>query len=202
MRKALSVDDQLYYLREFEHIVFVRLLIAEHKTNGAEQAISDATRLLHRLLQAAEAGQRVGSVLQILVMQALVHEAQSDIASARELLERALSLAEPEGHVRLFVDEGLPMAQLLSALAAPSIMPDYVERLLGVFTAEGVVGSDNLRSIAESQLLVDPLSERELEILTHIAAGLKNKEIAAALFVSINTVSLSHQKHLQQTRGQ
>jgi LuxR family maltose regulon positive regulatory protein len=157
-------------------------------------------KLLQRLLAAAENGQRMGSVLEILVMQALAHEAQSDIASARVPLERALALAEPEGYVRLFVDEGVPMAQLLSAIAAQKILPDYVAKLLAVFAADGVASTSKSKMPTANQPLVDPLSEREIEILTHVAAGLKNKEIAAKLFVSINTIHY-HTKNIYSKLG-
>jgi LuxR family maltose regulon positive regulatory protein len=92
--------------------------------------------LLERLLKAAEAGGRMGSVIEILVLQALAHEAQGNISQALVLLERTLTLAEPEGYVRIFVGEGKPMAKLLSEAAAQGIMSDYVIKLLEVFRAE------------------------------------------------------------------
>ena len=198
--QGLSVADELSYRREFEHLTFVRLLVAEYKTNQTEHAISEAMELLQRLLGAAEDGHRLGSMLEILVMQALSYEAQGDIPSALVPLERALSLAEPEGYMRLFIDEGLPMAQLLSATAAKKIMPDYVGKLLAAFDGVEQVSSGKSESPPVSQPLVDPLSERELEILTHVAAGLKNKEIAAKLFVSVNTIHY-HTKNIYSKLG-
>lgn len=198
--RSLPAAEELSYLREFEHLTFVRLLIAEFKTNQTEHAISEAMELLPRLLKAAEDGQRLGSLLKILVMQALAYEAQGDIASAREPLERALSLAKPEGYVRLFVDEGLPMAQLLSAVAAKKIMPNYVGKLLAAFDVEGLAGTGKSDSPVVRQPLVDPLSKRELEILGHVAAGFKNKEIAAKLFVSVNTIHY-HTKNIYSKLG-
>jgi LuxR family maltose regulon positive regulatory protein len=198
--RGLSVTNDLSYLREFEHLTYVRLLIAEYKINQTESAVSEAVECLQRLLAAAADEQRMGSVLEILVMQALAHEAQGDILSACKPLERALTLAEPEGYVRLFVDEGVPMAQLLSTIAAKKIMSDYVGKLLGAFDIEGQAGTSKADSSTGRQPLVDPLSERELEILTHVAAGMKNKEIAAQLFVSVNTIHY-HTKNIYSKLG-
>ena len=118
--QGLSATDDLSYLREFEHITLARVLLAQHTTERAERSaasIHEATRLLERLLQAAEEGGRTGSVIEILVLQALAHQTRGDIPAALASLERALTLAEPEGYVRVFVDEGPPMAVLLRAAA-------------------------------------------------------------------------------------
>ena len=104
--QGLSADDDLSYLREFEHITLARVLLARYKSDREDRSIHEAMGLLERLLQAAEAGERTGSVIEILVLQALAHQAQGDIPAALVPLERALTLAEPEGYVRIFVDEG------------------------------------------------------------------------------------------------
>ena len=91
--------------------------------------------LLERLLKAAQEGGRTGSAIEILVLQALAHQAQGDIPAALLPLHQALTLAEPEGYVRMFVDEGPPMAQLLLEAAARGIMPDYTGKLLAAFQA-------------------------------------------------------------------
>ena len=94
--------------------------------------------LLERLLQAAEEGERTGSVIEILVLQALAHQMQGNISAALVPLERALTLAEPEGYVRIFVDEGQPMAALLEAAVKHGIALNYVRHLLTAFgKAEG-----------------------------------------------------------------
>ena len=98
--------------------------------------------LLERLLQAAEAGERTGSVIEILVLQALAHQMQGDISAALTPLERALTLAEPEGYVRIFVDEGPPMAVLLEEAAKHGIAPNSVRQLL---TATGSAAGQNAR---------------------------------------------------------
>lgn len=180
-------------------MILTRLLIAEYKHSQTDDIINEAMGLLKRLLKAAEEGQRVGSILEILVIQVLAYEAQGNISSAQELLERALTLAKPEGYVRLFINEGTPMAQLLSTIAAHEIMPNYAGTLLAAFEDEGQRSLDNAYD-PPVQPLVDPLSKRELEILTLIAAGLKNKEIAEQLFISLNTV-LYHIKNIYSKLG-
>ncbi|HEX5915917.1 MAG TPA: tetratricopeptide repeat protein, partial [Rubrobacter sp.] len=107
--RGLSAHDDLSYLREFEHITLARVLIARYKSDREERYIHEAMGLLERLLIAAEEGGRMGSVMEMLVLQALAHEAQGDIPSALVPLDSALRLADPEGYVRVFVDEGTPM---------------------------------------------------------------------------------------------
>ena len=132
----------------------------------------------------------MGSVIEILVLQALAHEAQGDIPAALVPLERALTLAEPEGFIRIFVDEGRPMAQLLSEAAARGIMPDYTAKLLAVFEAEEHKSEDESRlpHALPAQSLTEPLSQRELEVLRLVAQGLSNREISERLFLAVITV--------------
>src|SRR5882757_9885292 len=151
--RGLSVADDLSYLREFEHITLARVLLAGYAAERAERTSQEATRLLERLLRAAEEGQRTGSVIEILVLQALARQARDDVPAALASLQRALTLAEPEGYVRIFADEGPPMASLLRAAAKQGIAPSYVRRLLAaVNKAED--------STPASQGLIEPLSER------------------------------------------
>jgi LuxR family maltose regulon positive regulatory protein len=188
--RGLSVDDDLSYLREFEHVTLARVLIAKYKRDRANRSILEAMGLLERLLKAAEEGGRMGSVIEILVLQALAHEAQGNIPLALLPLERALALAEPEGYIRIFVDEGIPMAQLLSATAAHGIMPDYIGKLLAVIEAEEYKREDRsyLPPAPPAQPLIEPLSQRELEVLQLIAQGLSNREISERLFLALSTV--------------
>ena len=111
------------FLHEFEHITLARVLIAQYQNDRMEGSIQAAMQLLERLLQAAEEGSRMGSVIEILVLQALAFQAQGSITHALVPLERALTLAEPEGFVRIFVDEGKSMAELLKRLEAKDGTP-------------------------------------------------------------------------------
>jgi LuxR family transcriptional regulator, maltose regulon positive regulatory protein len=193
---GLSVDDELSYLRECEHITLARVLIAEHTRAPADHIIREAMRLLDRLLQAAQDGTRMGSVIEIGLLQALAHQAQGNLAPALVALERVLRLAEPEGYVRVFVDEGLPMAGLLSEAAARGVMPHYTAKLLAVFEVEAQrsAGPSPRLTTSASQLMIEPLSQRELEILHLIAEGLSNREISEQLFLAVNTVKGHNQK--------
>ena len=132
--RRLSADDDLSYLHEYEHITLARVLLAKHTTERAQGDLHDPARLLERLLEAAEAGARTGSVIEILVVQALVHQAERDTPAALAALERALTLAEPEGYVRLFIDEGPAMVSLLRAAAKQGIVQGYARRLLAAAT--------------------------------------------------------------------
>ena len=200
--QGLTADDDLSYLCEYEHITLARLLIAQHQHAGDGDALDDALRLLARLALAAETGGRMGSLIEILALQTLTYQAQDHLPEAMATLERALVLAEPEGYVRLFIDEGEPMAALLGEAAKRGIMPTYVQRLqagLAGDSEETAVSPPTTRPIP-AQPHIDPLSKRELEILTLIAAGLKNKEIAEQLVISLNTV-LYHNKNIYSKLG-
>ena len=191
--RDLSVDDDVSYLREFEHMILARVLIAQEKKGLVDGSIHDAKALLERLLQAAEEGRRMGSVIEISALLALAHAAQGDIPLALASLERALTLAEPEGYLRLFVDEGLPMAALLQEAAKHGIAPNYVRQLLAAF------GKDEGRT-SVIQLLIEPLSERELEVLRLLGTELTGPEIARELMVSLNTM-YTHTKSIYNKLG-
>jgi LuxR family maltose regulon positive regulatory protein len=130
----------------------------------------------------------MGSVIEILILQALAHEAQGNISPALESLERALTLAGPEGYVHIIVDEGPPMALLLSEALNRGIAPDYVRQLLGRFPDAKPEQAGSVQRGAPGSELVEPLSEREIEVLQLIAAGHTYQEVAERLVISLNTV--------------
>ena len=144
-QRDLAVDDNLSYLREFEHVTLARVLIARYRRDRTARAIHDAVGLLERLQREAEAAGRTGSAIKMLVLQALAREAQEDIPRALIPLERALKLAEPQGYVRMFVDEGAPLARLLAEALARGIRREYVSKLLAVIASEKRADAENTR---------------------------------------------------------
>jgi LuxR family maltose regulon positive regulatory protein len=115
-------------------------------------------------------------------------------------LERALALAEPGGFIRIFVDEGPSMARLLHEAPSREIAPDYVRRLLAAFPVAEPEQADPLKREAPKSELLEPLSERELEVLQLIAEGLTNPEIASRLFLALNTVK-AHSRNIYGKLG-
>jgi LuxR family maltose regulon positive regulatory protein len=178
---GLHVDGELSYLREEESINLARVLMAQKRWDVAG-------RLIGRLLEAAESGERWGRVIELLILQALLLDAQDESDEALEFLARALPLAEPQDYMRIFIDEGEPMAQLLYRAAAHGITPGYTGKLLASF--------QNLESapVAESEVraakfgIIEPLSAREFEVLDCLTEGLSNREIAQRLTISLTTV--------------
>jgi len=178
---GLSAGDDLTYLREFEHITLARLL--------------------RRLLEAAEAGGRMGSVIEILALQALTHQARGDVPAGLAALERALTLAEPEGYVRTFAGAGPPMAYLLRRLAKRRTVGEYARRLLAAAGRAGAAGpSGPGRPAPAGQGLADPLSGRELDVLRLLASDLDGPDIARELSVSLNTLR-THTRNIYAKLG-
>jgi LuxR family transcriptional regulator, maltose regulon positive regulatory protein len=191
--RGLSAQDELSYGHEFEHITLARVLLARSKRERAGYSLHEATDLLHRLLEAAEAGERTGSVIEILVLQALAHQMQGNLPAALASLSHALTLAEPEGYVRMFVDEGPAMAVLLENAAKHGIASNYVRHLLAAFG----VTEDRPPS---NQVLIEPLSERELDVLRLLRTDLSGPDIARELMVSLNTLR-THTKNIYDKLG-
>jgi LuxR family transcriptional regulator, maltose regulon positive regulatory protein len=187
---GISVEDDLSYVHEYEHITLARALLG---SGSADQA----SGLLDRLLQAAELGGRTGSMIEILVLQALANDVRRDMRAALVPLERALTLAEPEGYVRVFVDEGPRMAALLQAAAKRGIAPGYVQRLL---THSGAATREPHATQNLIKIKIEPLSERELDVLRLLATDLDGPEIASQLTVSLNTMR-THTKSIYTKLG-
>jgi LuxR family maltose regulon positive regulatory protein len=172
------------------------LPISQARVHLAQGDTSAALAALGPLCQQMEAKGLEDERLKVTVLQAVAHHAHGEKEKAVQLLGDALALAEPGGFIRLFVDEELPMAHLLSEATVHRIMPDYVDKLLVAFEAE-----EHKNAISPpSQPLVEPLSPRELEILGLIAQGLSNREISERLFLSLHTVK-AHTRNIYGKLG-
>ena len=193
MAAGLGPDDEPDYPREPAYLMLARVLLAQDRPGPA-------LILLHRLLQAAAAQGRTGSIIEIQVLRALALAARGDQASAAvDALAEALTLAGWQGYVRVFADEGAPMRALLARLsAAPKdqpapahgIDPGYLARLLRACGRAG----------AAPPGLAEPLTGRELEVLRLLAAGSSNQRIARDLFVAPDTVK-KHVTHVLAKLG-
>jgi LuxR family maltose regulon positive regulatory protein len=211
--KRLSVEDELSYLHEFEHITLARILLARYKSDHADRTILEVMGLLERLLKAAEEGGRVGSAIEILILQALAHHAHGDIPAALQPLQQALALAEPEDYVRKFVDEGEPMRLLIEdCRPAPAVgqvlqienqssdqnqhLLAYIDKLLSAFPQPaGALQSVIRKPQSTTENHYEPLSQRELEILRLFKTELSGPEIADQLVIALSTVR-SHTKSI------
>jgi LuxR family maltose regulon positive regulatory protein len=197
LEQGLSADDDLSYLREFEHFTLARVLLVQYRTNHDGGLLAAAQRLLGRLQPAAEAGSRAGSVIEALMLQALAQHAQGDLAAAVAPLERALRMAEPEGFLRLFLDEGASMAQLLREAAARARLPGYAGQLLGAIDSEQPTAAAGAPhpALPVPQPLIESLSQRELEVLRLFKADLSGPEIAEELVIALSTLR-THTKRI------
>ncbi|MEZ4672560.1 MAG: LuxR C-terminal-related transcriptional regulator [Anaerolineae bacterium] len=178
-----TIHENLNPAREFAHITLAHIWLEQGRYDQAQD-------LLGRLLPSADGAGRMGRVIEICTLQALTFHLQGDLERALEALTYALTLGEPDGYVRTFIDEGAPMAALLQEAQKRGVAVEYVTRLLAAFDQKTPVVSRTPEQAVSGD--IEPLSERELEVLRLIADGASNREIADALVVSVGTVK----KHL------
>jgi LuxR family maltose regulon positive regulatory protein len=179
--RELDVNGDPTYPHDMEYIIFARTLLALGQLNEADT-------LLQRLFERAKKREYKSGVIEILMLQALVFQSKDETAQATTTLEQALALAKPGGFIRTFVNEGPPMARLLYDALKREIAPEYVQRLLAAFPDFEPEKAGSTRAQGDQSGLIDPLSERELEILQLISQGLTNQEISKKLFLSVHTV--------------
>jgi LuxR family maltose regulon positive regulatory protein len=197
----LHIDDEFRFDHLFKYECLARVLIAQGQDDPA--CLERALLLLTRLLAAAERSGAAYFMVRFLVLEAgvLVH---NQIAQARVVLVRALDMAESQGYIRIFVDEFEQIGNLMLSIltrrqgpqqtAGQSAAPDYVNRLLSALRDEsGAVLPQT--TLSQSCTLVEPLSERELEVLHLVATGLSNRQIAQSLVIAVNTVK-NHLKNI------
>jgi LuxR family maltose regulon positive regulatory protein len=186
---GLSIDNELDNLRDIEYLALAHILIAQNK-------LDDADRLLQRLIVNAKADDRVYMMIEMRLWRVLIFKLKEEAAAAQGELKKALSLAEPGGFILIFVSKGKPVAEVLEEIltvkkrdhdeTTAGFSLSYAKKLQAVFKAS---------TPPKIEGLMGPMSDRELEVLYLIAAGLTNKEIAEKLFVSLNTVK-THTKNI------
>ena len=180
--KENDLDGELEFFRLDEYLALARVLIARSEGSQAE-------RFLPRLQKVAKTGSSIYLLTEVLLLRALAHggaqEGEKDLAIIKEALQAVGPRLQAEGFVRLFVDEGPPAARLLYRASQAGIFPEITGNLLAAFPAGDESGT---KDVTDCSNMIEPLSERELEILHLINDGLSNQEIAAQLFLSLNTV--------------
>ncbi len=195
-----AVDSPLAHERE--EVARVRMLLAQQKA-------AEALALLEPLLSMAEQQERWSHVIEMKILQSLAHALRNEEQVALTVLAQAVYLAEPEGYIRMFVDEGIAMATLLSRLRDQERKQgprSYLDTLLAAFSHQSMThtpfnpGSGEPRGSIREQPLIEPLSERELEVLQLIAVGDSNQEIADRLVITLDTVK-RHVTHIFEKCG-
>ena len=181
------------YIREYEDLTLARVWLSGGRADRALQLLDD-------LRQSAAAAGRLGSVFEIQALRSVALQALGQRDRALDALESALTRARPEGYVRVFLDAGQPMRALLKLAASRGIEPGYVTRLLAAFDAPAGAVLAASAAAAADQPLVEPLSERQLEVLGWLQQGLTNKEIAQRLYISLPTVK-SHTRSIYGKLG-
>jgi LuxR family maltose regulon positive regulatory protein len=185
--RGLSVDDDLGYVREYEQLTLARLLVARG------ESLDETVARLHRLFVAAEQGGRTGSIIEILVVLALAQQRRGDAAAATAAIEDALGRAAVGGHVRVFVEAGPSVAELVRAASVEGAAGPHAQRVLAAFGAAPTPP-------AAGTGLVDELSPRELDVLRLLRSDLSGPDIARELLVSLNTLR-THTKNIYAKLG-
>jgi LuxR family transcriptional regulator, maltose regulon positive regulatory protein len=201
-QRRLSPGDEPGYPREPEYLVLARVLLCQDRP-------AEALALLERLHAGAAGQDRGGSLIEICALQALALAASRDNAAAVDALTEALTLACPQGYVRVFADEGAPMAALLGRLvaaqraeraAARAVPLDYLVRLLRAFDGQHTEPGPGQAASAAAAGLVEPLTAREIEVLGLLAVGKSNPRIADELVITLDTVK-KHVGHILDKLG-
>ena len=192
---GLSVNDEIHYSSEFKQLVLVRVLIHSGRENSSTQDLSDAHKMLGIILEMSRQAGYTTHNIEALILQTLAFDAEGKQDQALTSLVDALDLAEPEGYIRIFVDEGKRMQALIRQVKPHGGSGEYVKKLLKSFEPDEPEGIKTPR-----QQLVDPLSKRELEVLRMLRTELTGPEIAQEMMVSLNTLR-THTKNIYSKLG-
>jgi len=191
--RGLNAEGEFDLGNEVEYLALVRILLAEGR-------LEEAVRLLSRLQSAMESPGRQRSLIEVLVLRAIALDMQADHRSALAVLDQALRLARSEGYMRVFLDGGKPIETLLKTGMTKWENVDllaYARQLLAAFYQEQAERPVPPTKTSQGDALIEPLSERELEVLYLVAAGYSNQEIADKLVISVRTVK----KHVENIHG-
>jgi LuxR family maltose regulon positive regulatory protein len=187
--RGLSIDDKISNLYQLEYLTLAHIFIAQNK-------LEDADHLLQRLIESAEAGDHVYMMIEMRLCRLTIFMLKAETISAMAELQAALALAEPGGFMMIFVSKGKPVAELLEKFVAVNKRDhDPCKAGFSLSYAKKILSAFKAAIPPKSGGLLDPISERELEVLHLIAVGLSNREIADKLFISLNTVK-THTKNL------
>jgi LuxR family maltose regulon positive regulatory protein len=191
--RGLDPDKEPTHMSGFEYVALARILIAQGR-------MDETTNLLRYMLELAESGGDIMRVIEILILQTLALQAEGDTACAVTTLERALTIAEPRGFYRIFADEGPSMAPLLYEALDRDIATGYVKRLLQAFPIDEPEQLVPLETQSARSGYIEPISDREIEVLQLIAEGMTNSEIASRLVLSLGTVK-THARNIYGKLG-
>jgi LuxR family maltose regulon positive regulatory protein len=191
--RNLSADPASKRLISIDYLALVRILIAQGR-------LDEAQKLLDPIIEITEQRGYSTRLIEILILKALAFDAHGETSEAMEALKQALTTAEPGGFIRIFVDEGPPMARLLYEAMSRGISPGYAGRLLAAFPDTKPEQITSPKRPALEFELIEPLSEREIEVLHLISEGMTNKEIASKLFLSLNTIKV-HTRNINSKLG-
>jgi LuxR family maltose regulon positive regulatory protein len=194
--RGLAAEDELTYLSEFEHLTLALVLVAQASAANDRDGLADALRFSERLRAAARAGGRTRSIIETLVIDALARDALGERGAALDAIRGALALAEPEGYARVVLDAGPAVGPLLARIATGGDWARHAERLLAA-SRGGAVAPVRARGPVA---LVEPLSDRELEVLHLLQGELDGPDIARELSVSLNTLR-THTKNIYAKLG-
>jgi len=197
-REILVYDDQhthegIDHLSMIDHIVYARVLIAQAR-------MEETIQLLRHLYKTAKRSGRISRSIEIKMLEALAYQSTGQTEQAMETFGHVLNLAEPKGFIRTFVDEGPPMAHLLYEALSQGISPEYVQRLLAAFPVTEQDEDTSTKPQVDQSGLIEPLSDREIDVIQLIAKGLTNQEISNKLFLSMHTVK-THTRNIYSKLG-